>query len=77
VNPLGSLITQLRAFGVPAPEIRAEMWALGTRHRGKVLEGARLEAGAPDVSPQRAILLAAVIRSHRLSAKGRGAGENQ
>jgi hypothetical protein len=43
--------------------VRAETFALGGRHLGEVLEGARIELSAPDVSPQKAALLRAVIRS--------------
>ena len=43
----------------------AEAWALGGRHQGRVLEGARAEARAPDITFRRAILLKAVIRSVR------------
>jgi hypothetical protein len=43
-------------------EIRAEVFALGNRHRGCVLEGARAEAQAPNLPLRRAVLLQAVIR---------------
>jgi len=48
---------------VSAQDVRAETWALGARHRGKVVEGARLELEGPGLPPGRAALLRAVIRS--------------
>jgi hypothetical protein len=44
-------------------EIRAETWALGGRHAGEVLLGARAELADRQLSPRRALLLRAVIRS--------------
>ncbi len=44
-------------------EVRAEAWALGSRHRGEVLEGARAELAAGGHSPHRTALLKAVVRS--------------
>lgn len=60
---VAGLLAQLRALWITQPQIRAEAWALGGRHRGRVLEGARAEAKAPRISFRRAILLRAVIRS--------------
>lgn len=56
-------------FGKPVSdmEIRAESWALGGRHRGEVLVGARAELAAGGLPLRRAMLLRAVIRSHTLS----------
>ena len=53
----------LRSQWISQREVRAEVWALGGRHRGQVLEGARIEAGAPSISIRRSMLLRAVIRS--------------
>jgi hypothetical protein len=64
LSVLDGLVSHLKSFAVSGPEIRAEVWALGARHRGQVLEGARAEARAPGVSPKRAVLLAAVIRTY-------------
>ncbi len=44
-------------------EIRAEAWALGGRHRGEVLEGARAELAGGGNSPHRTALLQAVVKS--------------
>lgn len=57
-------------FGKPVSEreIRAEAWALGSRHRGDVLTGARAELAAEGLPFRRAMLLRAVIRSHTLAA---------
>ena len=44
-------------------EVRAESWALGVRHQGRVMESARAELAGPDLSLRRAVLLKAVIRS--------------
>ncbi len=54
----------VRSFWVPPGEVRAEVWALGGRHRGRVMEGARLEAKVPGISQSRAILLTAVMRTY-------------
>ncbi|WP_426029567.1 hypothetical protein [Caulobacter sp. DWP3-1-3b2] len=47
---------------VSAREIRAEAFFLGNRHKGQIVEGARLELKAADLTPRRAMLLRAVIR---------------
>jgi len=54
----------IRAQWISPSEIRAEAWALGGRHRGEVLEGARAELKAVGISIRRAVLLKAIIRSH-------------
>lgn len=64
LNQTGAgLLARLRSYWITQREIRAETWALGGRHQGRVLEGAREESRAPDVTFRRAILLKAVIRS--------------
>ncbi len=62
---------RMRSFWVPAQEVRAETWALGGRHQGRVIEGALIEGKAPGVGFRRAILLQAVIRERRRSAGGK------
>jgi hypothetical protein len=62
----------LRSNWVPPQEVRAEAWALGGRHRGKVLEGARLELAASGLAVRRAILLRAVIRTYKHAGDDRG-----
>jgi hypothetical protein len=58
----------LRSLWIPREEVRAEIWALGGRHGGRVMEGARLEYRAQGITVRRAILLKAVIRRHSGSA---------
>lgn len=48
---------------VGTAEIRAEVWALGGRHRGEVLEGARTELAGGGLSPHRTALLKAVVKN--------------
>jgi hypothetical protein len=60
---LSRLLIRLHAHWVPPQEVRAEAWALGGRHRGDVLKGAKAELAAPGISLRRAVLLRAVIRS--------------
>jgi hypothetical protein len=65
---VSGLLGFLKSFGAPgfgAAEVRAEAWALGGRHFGQVVEGARAELRAPDISAKRAGLLRAVIRSRQ------------
>jgi len=63
--PLTRVLGRLAASWIPLAEVRAESWALGARHGGQVVEGAREEGQAPGLSFRRAILLKAVIREHR------------
>ncbi len=51
-------------------EIRAEAWALGGRHRGEVLEGARAELASGGHSPHRTALLKAVVKNQLALAAG-------
>jgi hypothetical protein len=62
----------LRSTWVAPQEVRAEAWALGGRHRGKVLEGARLELATSGLAVRRAILLRAVIRTYKHSGDDSG-----
>ena len=58
-----ALAAAFSGSGFDPAAVRAEAWALGSRHRGEVVEGARLELMVPGISPDRAGLLRAVIRS--------------
>lgn len=60
-----TVLEAFRSRWISRAEVRAEAWALGVRHRGEVLEGARLELTAAGVSVRRSMLLKAVIRSRR------------
>ena len=73
--PLIRGLARLGALWIPRAEVRAETWAIGVRHRGQVVEGARQEGRAAGLSFRRAILLKAVIREHScaLRAKARKA----
>jgi hypothetical protein len=42
-------------------EVRAEIWSLGTRHRGAPLQGALGELKAPNLAKARAQLLRACV----------------
>jgi hypothetical protein len=56
----------LAAFGaqpISSQEVRAEAYFLGGRHKGEVAAGARAELRAANLSPRRAALLRAVLRS--------------
>lgn len=59
---------RMRSNWVPPQEVRAEAWALGGRHQGRVLEGARLELATSGLAVRRAILLRAVIRAYKASS---------
>ena len=62
----------IRSYWISPREVRAEIWALGGRHQGEVLQGARLEARASGITVQRSILLKAVIRRTRGGLLGGG-----
>jgi hypothetical protein len=50
----------------PSPaEVRAEVWRLGVRHHGYAMDGAEKELADGAVSPARAALLKACVRSLR------------
>ena len=57
------LLETIGIHQVSAREIRAESFFLGNRHKGQIVEGARLELRASDLDPRRAVLLRAVIRA--------------
>jgi hypothetical protein len=69
VQALRAVVSQALSYRVLSHDIRREAFALGGRHMGQVLVGARLEAEAPTLSFQRAVLLRAVIRSESVKAK--------
>jgi hypothetical protein len=58
-----NVLKSLQSSWIPQSEVRAEAWALGGRHRGEVVEGARFELKAPGITSRRPLLLRAVIRS--------------
>jgi hypothetical protein len=62
--PLTRVLERLAASWIAPAEVRAESWAVGARHGGRVVEGAREEGQAIGLSFRRAILLKAVIREH-------------
>jgi hypothetical protein len=57
------LPASLRAQWIAPAEVRAEAWALGVRHQGRVIEGARAELAGDALSMRRTVLLKAVIRN--------------
>ena len=60
-----ALLSEVRSRWVSPAEVRAEAWALGARHQGEPLQGARIELKAAGISAERSVLLKAVIRSLR------------
>lgn len=58
-----ALLDRVGIHQITAQEIRAETLFLGNRHQGRIIEGARLELKAPELSAYRAALLRAVIRA--------------
>lgn len=58
-----ALLELIGIHQITAQEIRAETLFLGNRHQGRIIEGARLELEAPELSTHRAALLRAVIRA--------------
>ena len=69
--PLIPGLARLGALWIPRAEVRAEAWAIGVRHRGQVVEGARLEGRADGLTFRRAILLKAVIREHHCALRSK------
>lgn len=68
---LRQLLDRLTAPKLSTQEVRAEAWALGSRHRGEIARGAEAELRQGGLSPRRAALLKAVIRFEE--ARGGGA----
>ena len=58
-----ALLQSVGIHQVSAREIRAEAFFLGNRHKGRIVEGARLELQAGNLAAHRAVLLRAVIRA--------------
>jgi len=65
MKPFDRLVKSVRSQWVSPAEVRAETWALGCRHQGRVLEGAQSELKETDLSVRRTVLLKAVVRSYR------------
>ncbi len=61
----GQIVKSFSSRRVSPAEVRAETWALGCRHQGRVLEGARSELTAANLSVHRTMLLKAIVRSFR------------
>ena len=57
-----SFLGGLPKASVSAAEVRAEIWRLGTRHRGDPLQGALKELKAPDLPARQAMILRACVR---------------
>jgi hypothetical protein len=58
-----ALLELIGIHHITAQEVRAETLFLGSRHQGRIVEGARLELEAPEISAYRVALLRAVIRA--------------
>lgn len=62
MSPWRALLASFGARRASPREVRAEAFFLGSRHKGEIREGAEKELLAPDLTPDRAALLRAVIR---------------
>ncbi len=71
-SALSQAILGLGARWVAPQDVRAEAWALGSRHQGQVTEGARRELCAPNITARRTMLLKAVIRAERSPQRAPG-----
>jgi len=60
-----NLMGWLGAGGVTPAEVRAEIWRLGSRHRGEPLDGALKELRDPAISAEHASLLKACVQQLR------------
>ena len=60
---ISRLSERLRSSWIPPKEVRAEVWNLGCRHQGRVVEGARSELSTHGLPVRRAVLLKAAIRA--------------
>ena len=57
-----SLASWLPQPSVSPAEVRAEIWRLGSRHRGDTLKGALAELKAADLPARQAMILRACVR---------------
>ncbi len=64
MNTLRLFFARLWGQPILEAEVRRESWALGSRHQGEVLQGAREELKEPKISWRRILLLRAVIAAH-------------
>lgn len=64
MSAIGRFLKMFSSQWISPEEIRAEAWALGGRHMGEVLQGARTELRDPGLTARRTVLLKAVIRSY-------------
>lgn len=62
-TPWTALLDLIGIHPITAQEIRAETLFLGSRHQGRIVDGARLELKSPGLSAHRGALLRAVIRA--------------
>jgi hypothetical protein len=62
LSALQNLLRAVQSHWIPPQEVRREALALGGRHMGDVLAGARKEMAEPDILFRRSVLLRAVIR---------------
>jgi hypothetical protein len=60
-----SLLGWLGGAGVTPAEVRAEIWRLGSRHRGEPLDGALKELRDPGISAVQTSLLNACVQHLR------------
>lgn len=67
-----ALLQLIGIHRISAQEIRAETLFLGSRHQGRIVEGAGLELKAPELSAYRTALLRAVIRAAPATDANRG-----
>lgn len=58
-----ALLQLIGIHHITAQETRAETLFLGSRHQGRIVEGANLELKTPEISAYRVALLRAVIRA--------------
>ena len=61
MNPFAAILARLMEPAITPEAIRAEIFFLGSRHRGEALGGALEELGSADIKPRRLRLLRAVV----------------
>ena len=64
ISALQNFLKTIRSHWISPHEVRREALALGGRHLGEVLAGARKEMAEPNIPFRRAVLLRAVIRTN-------------